>query len=227
MLNCLIIEDEQDAQALLKSYIDRVASLQVIGVFESGLDVPIDLIKKTDLLFLDIQLPELNGIQYLRSLDVPPKVVITSAYPNFAIDAFDLAVTDYLLKPFSFERFYKSINRVCEKNATPSSREEIFFVYADKTTYKINASDIVYLKAEVDYVKITTTKQELLILGSLRGWNEKLQQEHFVQIHRSYIVNMKKVEKISKNQLSLPGDERLPIGITFKEKVIKKFLNKE
>ena len=223
MLNCLILEDEQDAQELLKSYIEKVSSLHILGIFESGLDVPIDLLANTDLLFLDIQLPELNGIQYLKSIEIPPKVIITSAYQNFAIEAFDLAVTDYLLKPYSFERFYKSINRVFENQATPSKNKDTFFVYADKTTHKIKSSDILYIKAEVDYVKIKTVKQEVLILDSLKNWNEKLKGQHFAQVHRSYIVNMEKVESISGNQLCIQDAEYLPISSTFKESVLKIF----
>ncbi|MCG8327108.1 MAG: LytTR family DNA-binding domain-containing protein [Chitinophagales bacterium] len=219
----MILEDEQDAQELLKSYIEKVSSLHILGIFESGLDVPIDILANTDLLFLDIQLPELNGIQYLKSIETPPKVIITSAYQNFAIEAFDLAVTDYLLKPYSFERFYKSINRVFENQAAPSKSKDTFFVYADKTTHKIKSSDILYIKAEVDYVKIKTVKQEILILDSLKNWNEKLKGQHFAQVHRSYIVNMEKVESISGNQLCIQDAEYLPISSTFKERVLKIF----
>ncbi|MFK7937047.1 MAG: LytR/AlgR family response regulator transcription factor [Saprospiraceae bacterium] len=130
--------------------------LQPLGTFESGLDVESDLLQRADLLFLDIQLPELNGIQYLKSLAQPPQVIVTTAYPNFALDAFKIAATDYLLKPFSFARFYKSIQRIQQQQLASPSQDATYFIYADKTTYKIKTSEILFFKAEVDYVKIVT-----------------------------------------------------------------------
>ncbi|MEM8526837.1 MAG: LytTR family DNA-binding domain-containing protein [Bacteroidota bacterium] len=222
MINCLILEDEQDAQEILETYVSKLNYLNLIGKFESGIDVPPSLLKKADLLFLDIQLPELNGIQYLRSLGNPPKVIVTTAYDQFAIEAFEVEVIDYLLKPFSFERFLKATTRL-RRIVTTIQNTATYFVYADKTTYKIKASDILYLKAEVDYVKVKTIKQEILILDSLKNWNEKLEEHTFLRVHRSYIVNMEKVDKISKNRLFLQNTECLPIGAKYKEAAIARF----
>lgn len=225
MINCLILEDEQSAQEVLKNYTTKVPYLNILGIFESGIDVPIALLRQTDLMFLDIQLPELTGMQYLKSLDAPPKVIITTAYPDYALAAFEVAVTDYLLKPFSFDRFLKAVNRVQETIPSPINSPSTFFVYADKTTYKIKSSDILYFKAEVDYVNIKMKGQELLVLDSLRSWKEKLTNLNFLQIQRSYIVNMEKVKKVSGNQLFLENGQCLPIGLTYKKEVMEGFTN--
>lgn len=225
MINCLILEDEEAAQAILKNYIAKVPYLNILGIFESGMDVPIPLLRQADLIFLDIQLPELTGIQYLKSLAAPPKVIITTAYPDYAIAAFEVAVTDYLLKPFSFDRFLKAVNRIQEVMPIQISTPSTFFVYADKTTYKIKSSDILYLKAEVDYVNIKMKEQDLLVLDSLRNWKTKLANLNFSQVQRSYIVNMEKVKKVSGNQLFLDNGDCLPIGLTYKTEVMNCFLN--
>ncbi|MEM1119462.1 MAG: LytTR family DNA-binding domain-containing protein [Bacteroidota bacterium] len=225
MINCLILEDEKAAQEMLKNYASKIPQLKILAIFESGIDVPIHLLEQADLLFLDIQLPELTGIQYLKSLANPPKVIITTAYPDYAIEAFEVAVVDYLLKPFSFDRFLKAFNRIQTLTATNKEQANTFFVYADKTTYKIHSNDILFLKAEIDYVKIQLTDQAILVLGSLRNWKEKLSKLHFQQIHRSYIVNMEKVRKIAGNQLFLTDHQYLPIGPTYKATVMDRFTN--
>ncbi|MBQ4821169.1 LytTR family DNA-binding domain-containing protein [Aquimarina sp. MMG016] len=220
MIHCLILEDEASAIEVLQNYVDKTPFIDCLGAYESGLDIPLEQLRQTDLLFLDIQLPELNGLSFLKTLHHPPKVIVTSAYPGYAIEAFEEAVTDYLVKPFSYERFYKSVSRVrgqllpIEKN-----KNKQLFLYADKTIYKTNAEDILFLKAEVDYVKVVTTDKQILILDSLQNWEEKLSKLNFIRTHRSYIVNLDRVEKISRNQIFIENDV-IPIGRTYKESFI-------
>jgi DNA-binding LytR/AlgR family response regulator len=222
MIHCIILEDEKPAQEVLLSYISKTPFLDCIGIHENGLDITQDKLQQADILFLDIQLPELNGISYLKTITNPPKVIVTTAYPNYAIEAFEEAVVDYLLKPFSFERFFKAVNRV--RNNVMQQQKEIdknLFLYSDKILYNIQIDDILFLKAEVDYVKVITAEKDILILDSLRNWNEKLQNFKFIQIHRSYIININKITKIQGNQVFI-GNAIIPIGKAFKELFMKK-----
>ncbi|MDY8135995.1 LytTR family DNA-binding domain-containing protein [Aquimarina sp. 2201CG5-10] len=217
MIQCLILEDEQSAQEVLQNYIDKTPFIKCLGVYESGLDIPPEKLQQVDVLFLDIQLPELSGLSFLKTLINPPKVVVTTAYTDYAIEAFEEAVIDYMVKPFSYERFFKAVTRV--RNLSLEQQKEQkkhLFLYADKTIYKIIIDDILYLKAEVDYVKVVTTDKQILILDSLRNWSEKLQEFSFIQIHRSYIINTNKISKVYGNQVYI-GTKALPIGKTYKE----------
>ncbi len=221
MIQCLILEDEKSAQKVLKSYIEKTPFLECIGIYETGLTIPATELQKADVLFLDIQLPELNGLSFLKTISNPPKVIVTTAFPNYAVEAFEEAVVDYLLKPFSYERFFKAISRV--RNDAIYQNKEIdknLFLYSDKTLYKINIDEVLFLKAEVDYVNVVTEEKNYLILDSLRNWNEKLKNFKFIQVHRSYIINIDKITKIYGNQIFI-GDKAIPIGKTYKEDFLK------
>lgn len=223
MIRCLILEDELSALELLQNYIKKTPFLECIGSFESGLDIPSTSLKEADILFLDIQLPELDGLSFLKTIINPPIVIVTSAFPDYALNAFEEAVSDYLLKPYSYERFYKSVTRVRDKiNTESSSKSNQILLYTDKTTFKVNLDDILYFKAEVDYVNVVTHKRNILILDSLNSWAKRLKAYHFSRIHRSYIINLNHIEKIKGNQVFIK-DKRLPIGKTYKVDFIDKF----
>lgn len=222
MMHCLILEDEQSAREVLLGYIDKTPFITSLGVYESGLDIPPELLQRANVLFLDIQLPELNGLSFLKTVHNPPIVIVTTAYPNYAIEAFEEAVLDYLVKPFSYERFFKAVTRVRNQHLIRlKEKNKQLFLYADKTIYKIQTDDILYLKAEVDYVNIVTYDKQILILDSLRNWKEKLQDFAFMQVHRSYIINVDRISKIQGNQVFI-NDEPIPIGKTFKEAFLKR-----
>lgn len=222
MIQCLVLEDEQAAQEILKAYIEKTPFLSCVGIYESGLDVPHEKLKQTDVLFLDIQLPELNGLSFLKTLTNPPLVIVTTAYPNYAIEAFEEAVTDYLVKPFSYERFYKSLTRVQTLlSKEKKEKKNQIFLYADKTMYKIFIEDILFLKAEVDYVNVVTSEREVLVLDSLQNWSKKLAFFNFLRTHRSYIINMDKIEKVSGNQVFI-NEHILPVGRTYKQYFLEK-----
>jgi len=221
MIQCIILEDEKSAQKVLKSYIEKTPFIECIGIYETGLNIPATELPKADVLFLDIQLPELNGLSFLKTISNPPKVIVTTAFPNYAVEAFEEAVVDYLLKPFSYERFFKAVTRV--RNDAIYQNKEInknLFLYSDKTLYKINVDDVLFLKAEVDYVNVVTEEKNYLILDSLHNWNKKLQSFKFIQVHRSYIINIDKITKIYGNQVFI-GDKVIPIGKTYKEEFLK------
>lgn len=221
MIQCLILEDEKPAQKVLISYIEKTPFLECLGIYETGLNIPAIELQKADVLFLDIQLPELNGLSFLKTISNPPKVIVTTAFPNYAMEAFEEAVVDYLLKPFSYERFFKAVTRV--RNDAVYQNKEIdknIFLYSDKTLYKINVDDVLFLKAEVDYVTVVTKEKNYLILDSLRNWNEKLQSFKFIQVHRSYVINIDKITKVYGNQVFI-GAIAIPIGKTYKDDFLK------
>ncbi|WP_105014759.1 LytR/AlgR family response regulator transcription factor [Polaribacter porphyrae] len=221
MISCIILEDEESAQEVLQSYVDKTPFIECLGVFESGLDIPLKLLQKADVLFLDIQLPELTGLSFLKTIPIPQKVIVTTAYKNYAIEAFEEAVTDYLLKPFSYERFFKAITRIRNQQlAYKKVQPKELFLYADKTIYKIDIDEILYVKAEIDYVKIVTTAKKILILDSLKNWKEKLLDFRFIQVHRSYIVNISKISKVYGNLVYI-DKEPIAIGKKFKSQFLK------
>jgi len=221
MIHCLILEDEQPAQEVLLSYIQKTPFLKWKGTFESGLDIPPAELASIDLLFLDIQLSELNGLSFLKTLEQAPKVIVTTAYSNYAVEAFDIAVEDYLLKPFPYERFFKAVSRVRNRLETRGQfHQKNIFLYSNKTFYNIALQDILFLKAEVDYVKVVTEKDAILILDSLRNWKEKLPASQFSQVHRSFILNKNKITKVVGNQ-AFVKDQVIPIGKTFREDFLR------
>jgi DNA-binding LytR/AlgR family response regulator len=164
----------------------------------------------------------MNGLEFIKSLVSKPKIVITSAYRNYAIDAFEIDVTDYLLKPYSYKRFIKAITRVLSdyKLRDKDPGKEELFVYFDKAFHKININDIEYLKSEVDYVQIFGTHKKYLILDSLNHWETKLKDFQFVRVHRSYIVNLKKVHKIEGKIIHL-NKITIPIGEKYKKSLFE------
>ncbi|HAS44136.1 MAG TPA: DNA-binding response regulator [Microscillaceae bacterium] len=220
MIKCVIIEDEKNAQKLLKNYIAKTPSLQCQGVWESTLNVPKSILSDVDFIFLDMELPELNGLDFIRTLENPPKVIITTAYPQYAVDAFELAVIDYLMKPFSYQRFLTAIERL--KNNIEIDPDKHLLVYANKTTHKVTIGEIQYIKSELDYVCIVTHKEKIMLLGSLTNWEQKMAAYNFVRIHRSYIINMDSILKVYKNSL-LVGETEIPIGKRYKESFLDAF----
>lgn len=219
MLKCIIVEDEKNAQSILLHYIEKTNFIDCIGVYESGLDIPQEILQTIDFMFLDMELPELNGLAFLKTLANPPKVIITTAYPDFAIEAFEQAAIDYMVKPFSYVRFLTAVNRIKAAKPTIDDAEHIL-IYADKITHKIKRTNILYIKSELDYVSIVTTEESILALGSLSSWLEKMDASTFIQIHRSYIINTDHLKKIKPNAV-LIGKVEIPIGSTYKT-IIKK-----
>ncbi len=223
MIKCIILEDEKPAQEVLKKYIEQTPFLNFQGFYESGLHIPLQALQDTELLFLDIQLPGISGLSYLKTLKNPPKVIVTSAYSDYALEAFEEEVVDYLLKPFPYERFFKAVDRIRNLIAIQQQRalSKNVFVYANKAFYNIQVNDILFLKAEADYINIVTSERNYLILDSLKNWNEKLKGFYFLQCHRSYIVNLDKVSKVHGNLVYLNDELKIPIGKTHKEQMLQ------
>lgn len=223
-MKCLIIEDEFPAQQVLLCYIEKTSFLECIGVYESVIEVTKNKLNSVDFIFLDMQLPEINGLSFLKALDIKPKVIVTTAYRGYAIEAFEVSVSDFLLKPFSYERFLKALMRIEDSVISTTINNNEFFVYADKTFHRINKNAVLYIKAEVDYVYVVATTKKILVQDSLFNWNNKLKNSGFIRVHRSYIVNLNKIDKVIGNLIYI-SDQKIPIGNTYKSSFFK-FLKK-
>lgn len=227
-LTCFIIDDEPLAIEVLESHIAKLDSIEIAGTFGNALKA-IEALQETrvDLLFLDIQMPKLTGVEFLKTLRQPPKVIFTTAYREYALDGFELDVVDYLLKPISFERFLKAVNKVFELHSNhfsskypPTKTDEFIFVPSGKEQVKIRLADILFLESKGDYVFIKTKNKEVSTLTTLTSMEEQLPGDLFVRVHRSFIVNLAQIESWSKTEIKTK-EQDIPIGRSFKKHAIK------
>jgi two-component system, LytTR family, response regulator len=229
MIRCLAIDDETLALDLIRDNIGKVPFLELAGTCKSAFEA-MELLReeKIDLLFLDIQMPDLSGIQFLKSLQSKPLVIFTTAYEKYALEGFELDVIDYLLKPFSFDRFLKAVNKAKDyldlkeravfKDAGAGNASEAgyIFVKADYKLVKIDFSEILYIEGLKDYIKICTGGKPVLTLMNMKSIGEKLPAKEFARVHRSFIVALKKIKFIQRNNIHI-GDREIPISDMYKE----------
>lgn len=229
-LKCIIVEDETPAQEVLKQYIASVSSLELTGAFFSASDAIAYLHEnQADLIFLDINMPVLSGIEFLRVLHNPPAVIITTAYASYALEGYEYDVADYLLKPIRYERFLKAVNKVIGgSNRTPPAQPEpaetvtYLFIREDHTVHKIEFSTLQYVQAMGNYLRIFVQGQKPIITRStLADIAAQLPEDRFLRIHKSYIVALSGIEKITYNQVHVAGTV-IPIGTTYRQEVLKK-----
>lgn len=222
-MKCIIIEDEPAAQSILEHYIELCPGLTRVDTFCDVFSAQAFLDNNNiDLMFLDINLPEMSGVSFLRSLVHPPLVIFTTAYPQYAVDGFDLEAVDFLLKPFSFERFCKAVNKAKERvntNSAPNLRGKIT-VKSDRRIYQINVSDILFVESCGDYVTIHCTDKKLTVHGTMKSWDEKLQGSSFLKVHRTIIVNLQKIDHTEGNLVCI-GEYKLPVSEQFKEQLLE------
>lgn len=221
-MTCVIIEDEIPAQKVLLYYIDKIPNLTVLKTFNNAMKAN-DFLKsnEVDILFLDINLPDISGIDYIKTIDNPPAVIMTTAYPDYAVASFELpTITDYLVKPFSFNRFLKSVNKV-EKSTDKTNINEAIYINVDKTIHKILLKDIKYILSEKNYVTIVSTKTKFSYLESLKNLETKLPSNQFIRSHKSFIINSNYITKISGNQLFM-NEVSMPIGRAYKSTLMEK-----
>jgi DNA-binding LytR/AlgR family response regulator len=224
MVRALIVDDEPLALDILEDFISKVPFMELAGRCENALDAAAMLNKDNiNLLFLDIKMPDITGIQLLKSLKNPPVIIFTTAYSDYALEGYSLDVLDYLLKPISFERFLKAANKANDYLAqqaptAPNEPEaDYIFVKTDYKIIKINFSDILFLEGLKDYIKIyTVNTKPILTLQSLKHFEAKLPTSKFIRIHRSYIISLQKIGSITKNRVVI-GDKYLPISDSFKD----------
>lgn len=232
-IRCLIVDDEPLAIEILQSYVERVDSLELVATCSNAIQA-FDVLKKEkiDLLFLDIQMPKLTGIEFLKAMNPAPKVIFTTAYREYAVESYELNVVDYLLKPIGFDRFLMAINKVVV-NGGPSevittfSQESVqddnpfLFLKVDRKMVKIYLKDITYIESLKDYVRIKTQDgKELVSLQKISYLEKKLPADCFQRVHKSYIVSIKKVAAYSNSAIEV-GDTEIPIGRSYKSEVLK------
>lgn len=234
MIRCIIIEDQPPAQRVLKKYIADMGTLELKGTFADALQA-MEFLKTVgvDLIFLDIHLPKISGIHFLKMLSEKPQVILTTAFPDYALESYEYDVTDYLLKPFSFERFVQAISKVdaspSEKSHQPSSsvtdsKSEAIFIKSGYELIKLIVSDIRFIQSDADYTEVFTAEKKYLSQEPLRYWEETLDNEQFIRTHRSYILNISKIEKIVGNQVLIDEHTHIPIGRAYKDNFMQHVL---
>jgi two-component system response regulator LytT len=230
-IKCVIIDDEPIARDIIRDYILKINELEIIAEFNKPVEAITFLNEnKTDLLFLDINMPEINGIHFAKSLSNPPAIIFTTAYREFAANGFELQAVDYLVKPIPFDRFLKAVNHYLQLHsksvgmATEEIREkpedEFILLKDSKKTHKVYLSDIKYIESDGDYIRFYLQNRKLMIRGSLLFMETTLPPELFLRIHNSYIINLKKVNAVTLYSVEIEGTE-LPISRSHKERVLK------
>jgi two-component system, LytTR family, response regulator len=228
-IKCLIVEDEPLARNLLKDYVDKIPSLQLIKTCSNALEAMEVLNNQfVDLLFLDIQMPEITGVSFFKALSKKPLVVFTTAYSEYALEGYELDVVDYLLKPITFERFVKAVDKASQRMPKTSTQTSITdtvssdkfpdFVFVKDGTklVKVKLDDILYIEGMKDYVTIYTGQQKISSLQRMKAMEDQLPRDKFIRIHHSYIINIAAVESIHKNEVKI-GNSLLPVSESYRK----------
>jgi DNA-binding LytR/AlgR family response regulator len=232
ILNCIIIDDEPIARKLLQEYIEETDFLTLVGTAENPLKAT-NLINDldVDLVFLDVNMPKMNGFQFLRSAVNLPMVIMTTAYGQYALDGFEMAVVDYLVKPFSLERFIKAAQKALQlkslqsKPAAPDGEQpNYFFVKCDGKIERVMYNELVYIEAMANYIILYTIARKLTVYLTLKSIQEKLPSNKFLQVHKSHVVNIDHVTTIQGTMLNL-GIAKITVGQSFYDDVIGKILD--
>ena len=229
-INCIIIDDEPLARKGLKEYIADVDFLQLAGEFDSPLKAT-DLLNRTEapLLFLDIEMPRISGLDFFKSLIHPPPVIFVTAYPEFALEGFEVNALDYLVKPVSFDRFLKAVYKareyhaVRDTNIQAAASSNYFFVKTDNKVVKIAFEEVLFVEALQNYVVIHTTEKKIITYLTFKSVEEYLPAEQFLKIHKSYIIAISKIDSIEGNTIRI-GEHHIPVSRTLKEEVMNKLL---
>ncbi|MEM8528854.1 MAG: LytTR family DNA-binding domain-containing protein [Bacteroidota bacterium] len=232
---CLIVDDERPALKLLTAYISKLPHLELIAACENAMQAIAALQKgHIDLLFLDIQMPELTGLDLLKILPNQPPVILTTAYREYAVEGFALDVTDYLVKPFAFDRFVQATNKATHlinlerthvganaEIAAPINTIDHFFVRTNYKMTRINFQDILYLESQREYVAIHTTTKKYLVHQSMNHMEQELPKSKFMRVHRSYLVALERIKTINGNTIII-GEKQIPIGTSYRKSFFEK-----
>ncbi len=236
MIRCLVVDDEPLALDILEDYISKVPFLTLVKTTTSAIE-GLSLVQNDaiDLVFLDVQMPELTGIQFLKIINGKCDVILTTAYSQYALDGYDLDVVDYLLKPIAFDRFYKAAQKVLQSSGnTNSSAPEVLsvqknhdfiFVKTEHKIQKIYLDDILYIEGLKDYISIFTRSERIITLQNMKKMEESLPSKSFIRVHKSYIIALGKIESIERSRIQI-SEKIIPIGDTYREYFFKQIENK-
>jgi len=223
MISCIIIEDQAPAQRILKRYIEDFGELELKAIFTNAIEA-LEFLKNqsVDLIFLDIHLPKLSGMDFLNILQPKPYVILTTAFQDYAIESYEQEVSDYLLKPFSFNRFIKAVYKVQKQMNLPRQNfesaavEKSVLIKSGYDYIHIKEADILFIKSEGDYSFVYTSENKYLASDSLKHWEETLIQKSFVRIHKSYMVNVSKLDKVGPSNIEI-REYKIPVGRVYKK----------
>jgi len=231
-VNCLLIDDEPLALRVLENHIEKIPWLNIVNTCTNPVEAMEELKNnKVDLLFLDIQMPELSGLEFMESLSSSPAVIFTTAYRQFAADAFDLDGLDYLVKPIAFPRFMKAVNKYLERHGpsgdlpippVPDGDDKrFFFIRQGRKMVKLYIDDIQYIESLKDYVQIYTPEKRFIYKARISNLEDELKDEQFIRIHKSFLIPVSKIESVSPSEVSIAGND-IPIGRTYRQIVMKR-----
>lgn len=228
-MKCLIIEDQAPARRLLQKYIADSEKLELIECFSSGNDA-LEFLRTTtvDLIFLDIHLPTMSGLDFLRALDNPPATILTTAFSEYALDGYELDIVDYLLKPFSFDRFQIAVDkveaRISYENSDKSIEDDSFFIKSGHEYLSVNRSEILYIHSDLDYTELHLPDRKYITQETLSYWEKTLRIYLFVRVHKSYLVNVSTITRIAGNTIFFTDNQSIPIGRAYKDRFISSYV---
>lgn len=228
---CLLVDDEPPALEILRTYIASTPLLEIAGECNHAMAAFEFLqLHRVDLIFLDVQMPRLLGTDFLKTIPNPPKVIFTTAYRDYAVEGFELGVVDFLLKPYSFDRFLRAVHKVLDlelrtqtdaKESALTQNDRFLYVRADRKMVKVMVDDIQYIESLKDYVRIFVKDQQIITKQTITGLEEMLPEKDFVRIHRSFIVSIKKIDSYTQHAVFL-GKTELPVGPLYKQEIMKR-----
>jgi two-component system LytT family response regulator len=234
MIRCLVVDDEPLALHILEDYISKMPFLQLVKVTTNPIEA-LQLVQQgnVDLVFLDVQMPELTGIQFLRIANGKAKVILTTAYPQYALEGYELDVIDYLLKPIAFDRFFKAVQKaqaILQPSAKPEIKAEaapksdflsdFIFVKTEHKIQKVYLNDILFIEGLKDYISIFTPAERIITLQNMKKMEDALPERHFIRVHKSYIVSLNKIDSIERSRIFIK-DKIIPVGDTYREEFFK------
>jgi two-component system, LytTR family, response regulator len=235
MIRCLIVDDEPLALHILEDYMSKIPFLQLVKATTNPIEaLTIVQERGVDLVFLDVQMPELTGIQFLRIANGKAKVILTTAYPQYALEGYELDVIDYLLKPIAFDRFFKSVQKAqtvlqptvqpvqAEQNQQPKQDflSDFIFVKTEHKIQKVYLNDILFIEGLKDYISIFTPAERIITLQNMKKMEDALPEKHFIRVHKSYIVSINKIDSIERSRIFI-RDKIIPVGDTYREEFFK------
>lgn len=238
IVRCMIVDDEPLAHKVLEKYISQVQSLELVSNCKNAMEA-INFLhsNSVDLIFLDINMPDLSGIDFLKTLKFQPQVIFTTAYSEFALESYEYGVIDYLLKPVKFDRFLKAVNKAIDATTNASVKENVtkeedvsenseeddnhVFIKQDSSVFKVKYTDILYVEAFGNYLKVFTIDQKIVARKTMTEFEQSLTYENLIRVHKSYIVNILKIDKIELNQIHI-GEKQISIGTIYKSELMKR-----
>ncbi len=228
MIRTLIVDDEPLAHDIIENYVNKIPDMTIVAKCDNAIEAnQVIQSQEVDLVFLDIQMPQMTGIELVKSISNPPKIVFTTAFAEYAVDGFELNAVDYLLKPIAFDRFLKAVNKVkdsLDPNDTPTTADDFFFVKADKKLVKVHFSEMLYVEGLKDYVIIKKEQGRVIALQTMKSLETKLPSDMFMRVHRSYIVNIQQIKAVVGNTIEIVESgqpKHIPIGKNYKEDLVK------